>query len=137
MLRVSCAGHRRHHFPAQHGRGNAVAVLTEKVGDVVVVIPEGILKGDKETSQLENELRRLIQGGQKKVILDLRHTTHLNSIAIGVLAGIHISAANRGVNFCVCNVEKRIENLLVIVRLINVLNVYDSRDDALASLAKL
>lgn len=113
-----------------------MAVRTEKIADVFVVLPEGMLKGDKETSQLEHELRRLVQGGQAKILLDLRNTTHLNSIAIGVLAGVHTSAANRGLRFAVCNVERRIQNVLTILKLVNVLNVYDTREDALAALAK-
>ena len=113
-----------------------MAFLTEKFGDVVVVIPEGMLKGDNETTQLESELRRLIQS-QRKVVLDLRNTSHLNSVAIGMLAGIHTSAANRGTQFCVCNVEKRIHNMLVIVRLVNVLSVYESREEAIAALGKM
>jgi anti-anti-sigma factor len=114
-----------------------MAVLTEKIGDVVVVIPEGMLRGDKETNQVENELRRLLQGGQRKVLLDLHKTTHLSSIAIGVLAGVHTTAANRNVHFYVCNVERRIQNVLTVLRLVNVLNVFDTRDDALRALAKL
>jgi anti-anti-sigma factor len=113
-----------------------MALRTEKLGDVVAVLPEGMLKGDKETNQLENELRRLIDGGQKKVVLDLRNTTHLNSIAIGVIAGVHTSAARRGVSFYVCNIERRIQNVLTILKLINVLNVVDTREEALAALEK-
>lgn len=114
-----------------------MAVLTEKFADVVVVIPEGMLRGDKETNQVENELRRLLQGGQQKVLLDLQKTTHLSSIAIGVLAGVHTTAANRGAHFYVCNVERRIQNVLTVLRLVNVLNVYDTREDALRVLGKL
>lgn len=108
-----------------------MAIRTEKVGDVFVIVPEGMLKGDKETNQLESELRRLVQGGQTKILLDLRNTTHLNSIAIGVLAGVHTSASTRGLHFAVCNVERRIQNVLTILKLVNVLNVYDTREDAL------
>lgn len=114
-----------------------MAVLTEKIGDVVVVVPEGMLKGDKETSQVEYELRRLLQGGQQKVLLDLHKTTHLNSVAIGMLAGVHITATNRKGHFYVCNVERRIQNMLTVVRLVNVLNVFDTREDALRALAKI
>ena len=112
-----------------------MAVMTEKIGDVVVVIPEGMLKGDKETDQLQSELLRQLQGGQKKILLDLRNTTYLNSIAIGILARIHTRAATSGAHFYVCNVERRIENMLTIVRLVNVLNVHAKREDALQALA--
>jgi anti-anti-sigma factor len=113
-----------------------MAIRTEKIGDVFVIVPEGMLKGDKETSQLDYELRRLVQGNQQKILLDLRNTSHLNSIAIGVLAGVHTSAATRGLNFAVCNLERRIQNVLTILKLVNVLHVYDTREDALAAFAK-
>ena len=112
-----------------------MAVLTEKIGDVVVVIPEGMLKGDTETDLLQYELLRQLNGGQKKILLDLRNTTHLSSMAIGILARIHTSAATREAHFHVCNVERRIESTLAIVRLVNVLNVHATRDDALKVLA--
>ncbi len=114
-----------------------MAVLTEKIGDIVVVIPEGMLRGDKETDQVERELRRLLQGGQRKVLLDLHKTTHLNSLAIGSLAGVHATAINRNAHLYVCNVERRIQNVLTVLRLINVLNVFDTRDDAVRALAKV
>jgi anti-anti-sigma factor len=114
-----------------------MALRTEKLDDVVAVLPEGMLKGDKETTQLESELRRLMQNGQKKILLDLRNTTHLNSVAIGVVAGVHASAASRGVSFFVCNIERRIQNVLTILKLVNVLNVYDTREEALEAFARL
>lgn len=113
-----------------------MALHREVIGDVAVVIPEGMLKGDRETTELENSLRKLMQDGQKKILLDLQKTAWLNSIAIGMLTGVHTSAMNRGVKFAVCNVERRIHDTLVILRLLNVLNVYDKREEALEALAK-
>lgn len=114
-----------------------MAIRTEKIDDVVIVLPDGMLKGDKETRQLEHELRRLLELPTNKILLDLRNTTHLNSIAIGVVAGVHASAANRGAAFFVCNVERRITNVLTILKLVNVLRVHDTREDAMAAFAKL
>jgi len=114
-----------------------MALRSEKVGDVALLVPEGMLKGDRETTDLENQLRKLIQAGQKKILLDLRNTTHLNSVAIGVLAGVHTSAVNRKAAFFVCNVERRIHDTLVILMLVNVLNLFDTREEALAAFTKL
>jgi len=114
-----------------------MGIRTEKLNDVVIVQTEGMLKGDKETQQLEHELRRLLEVPQRKILLDLGNTSHMNSIAIGVVTGVHTSAANRGSHFYVCNVERRISNVLTILKLVNVLNVFDTREDALAAFAKL
>ncbi len=109
----------------------------ERLGDVAVVMPSGMLKGGKETDELRNVLRKLIYDGQKKILLDLGKTTHMTSIPIGVLAEVHASAASKKLDFCVCSIEKRIESVLVHIKLLNMLNVYDSRPVALAALAKL
>jgi len=105
----------------------------ERVGDVAVVEPSGMLKGGKETDDLENGLRKLINDQQGKIVLDLGKTTHMSSPAIGVLASIHTSAVNRGLRLHVCNIERRIDHTLTIVKLVRVLNVFNTRDDAIAA----
>lgn len=113
-----------------------MAVRTERIGDVVIVVPEGMLSGGRETDQVESELRRHLQANEKFILLDLRNTSHLASIAIGMLVGVHTSAANRNLHFAVCNVERRITNTLTILRLVNVLNVFDKREEAMEALSK-
>ena len=114
-----------------------MSLRTAAKGDVVVVSPEGMLMGGDETQRLENELRGLIAHGQKKILLDLGRTRHLSSIAIGSLVGVRLNAANNGVAFYACNVDKRIENILTIFKLVNVLNVFGTADEALEALAKV
>jgi len=114
-----------------------MAFRTEKIGDVVLVLPEGRFTGGRETDQLESELRRHIQADQKKLLLDLRNTSHLTSVPIGMLVGVHTSAQNRGLHLYMCNIERRITNVLTILKLINVFNVFDTREQALEALQKL
>lgn len=109
----------------------------ERVGDVAVLVPSGMLTGGKETDELENALRKLVYDHHKKILLDLGKTGFMSSAAIGVLGSIHTSAANRGLHFCVCNIERRIQSVLVLVKLINILSVYDTREEALQALAAL
>jgi anti-anti-sigma factor len=119
--------------PAAEG---AMAFRTDKIGDVVVVMPEGSFTGGRETDQFESELRRHIQANQKKILLDLRGTSHLSSVPIGMLVGVHTSATNRGLHLFMCNIERRIDNVLVVLKLINVFNVFDTREQALEAFKK-
>ena len=114
-----------------------MSIQTSVKGDVVVVNPEGMLVGGDETQRLEKELRGLIAHGKKKILLDLGRTRHLSSTGIGSLVSVHLNAANNGVAFFACNVDKRIENILTIFKLVNVLNVFGTREEALATLAKV
>jgi anti-anti-sigma factor len=103
----------------------------------VIVIPKGMLMGGAETNQAERELRRHIEAGQAKILLDLRDTTHLASVAIGMLAGVYTSATNRGLRVWVCNAERKITNVLAIVKLVQVMNLFDTRAEALEAFAKV
>lgn len=114
-----------------------MAIRTEKVDDVVVVLPEGMFQGGRETDQLERELRRHIQAKESKILIDMRGTTHLSSVPIGVLVGVHTSATNRGLRLYMCNIERRIDNVLAILKLINVFNVFDTREQALEAFRKV
>jgi len=111
-----------------------MALNVERVGDVAVLMPRGMLKGGKETDEVENALRKLIYDDQQRILLDLAHVSHMSSMAIGVLASAHASAAKRKVHLAVCNAEQRIESVLVLVKLTNILNLYDTREAALEAL---
>lgn len=105
----------------------------ERIGDVAVVEPHGMLRGGKETDELENDLRKLIHDQHPKIVLDLGKTTMLSSPAIGILASVHTSCVNRGLQLHVCNIEKRIEHTLTIVKLVRVLYVFGTREEAIAA----
>jgi len=111
-----------------------MGLRVERVGDVAVLMPEGMLKGGKETDELENTLRKLIYDDQKWILLDLARVSHMSSMAIGVLASAYSSAKKREVEFAVCNIEERIQSVLVLVKLSNILTVYDTREDALQAM---
>jgi len=116
-----------------------MALQVEHAGDVVVLEPEGMLKGGKETDELRNTLNGLVDAGQRKILLDLGKTVHMTSIAIGVVAAIHTSAASHDLCFCVANVNERIRKVWAgVLGLLNPpLRVYATRADALRHLADL
>ena len=71
-----------------------MALRVERVGEVAVLMPQGMLKGGKETDEVENALRKLIYDDHNKILLDLAGVSHMSSMAIGVLASAHSSAAS-------------------------------------------
>jgi anti-anti-sigma factor len=114
-----------------------MSLQTTIKGDVVIVSPEGMLMGGDETQRLEQDLRGLIAHGKKKILLDLGRTRHLSSPAIGSLVSVHLNAASKGVAFYACNIDKRIESVLAIFKLVEVLNIAGTREEGLEVLAKV
>jgi anti-anti-sigma factor len=105
-------------------------------GDVAIVQPRGILKGDNETDELDRVVRQLLDN-HEKILIDLNHVEHMTSIPIGVLVGLHVSAKNRHVPFCICNMTDHIEDVIVIWRLGELFTIFDSREEALEVLRKV
>lgn len=108
-----------------------MGIHIERDGDVAIVMPKGMIRGGKDVEELERDLRKLVYDDQKKILLDLANVASMSSTGIGVLASVHTSAVTRNVQLHVCNIERRIEHVLTIVKLTRVLNCFDTRKQAL------
>lgn len=103
------------------------------VNDVAVLAPTGWLMGDKETDQVEAEIRKLLDSGNRRLVLDLSGVSHMNSTAIGMLVGCFMSYRNREGAIRLCQVDSRIQSVFVITKLVQVFDMYDSEREAIAS----
>lgn len=107
-----------------------MSLHVEHQGDVAIVQPRGILKGDNETDELERVVRQLLDS-HTKILIDLDNVDHMTSIPIGVLVGLHVSAKNRHIPFYLCNMTHHIEDVIIIFRLAELFTIFDSTEEAL------
>jgi len=103
------------------------------MGDVVVLVPGPWLGGGDETGELESELLRLMQR-RKKIVVDLKNTWWVNSKALKMFEKVAVRFQEKGIDWCLCNVDKRIHDMLVILRLVRLVNVCATRRDSLREL---
>jgi anti-anti-sigma factor len=109
-----------------------MAVHVEKMHSIALVRPVGRFYGGDETAELEHKLGALLDG-TRNVVIDLERTRDLNSSAIGVLLGALRQAKAHDAEIALCNADRSIENVLTIVRLVNVLPVHRDVASAVAS----
>lgn len=109
--------------------------LTEHVkGDVMVVAVSGDITLNKGGDvALKDKINSLLQQGYKKIVLDLGGVPYVDSAGLGQLVQIHTTAAHAGGKLKLVNVTKRLEDLLVVTKLVTVFETHDSEADALAS----
>ena len=100
---------------------------------IAVIAPHGWLMGGPETDELQRTMRELLEQGNRCLVVDLADVVHMNSTALGVLVGCTMSYAKRDGRITLCNVDKRIQNTLVITRLSLVFDTYSSEREAVAS----
>jgi len=86
--------------------------------DVVVVRCRGKLVAGL-TEPLYTEVRQLIPGS-KRIILDLTELTHMDSMGLGTLVRLYVSAKSAGCELQLINLGKRIRDLLGMTHLLSV-----------------
>lgn len=103
-------------------QAEAVSLLTlevERSGDVATVKCHGkLMMGVCDV--LTNQVKALIPQ-TKKIVLDLTNLTHMDSIGLGTLIRLYVSAKAGGSCVVLVNVGPRIRQLLGITNLLSVL----------------
>ncbi len=110
-----------------------MAITEKMVGDVRILIYKGKMMDGSETNELHKKLQSLIEEGVKKVVLDLGKVKWMNSAGVGVLCACQTTFASRDGHLKLARVTKKIKSLLIITKLINVFQNYDTVEDAVDS----
>lgn len=107
----------------QRDAGN-VAIITIS-GDITLNSGGDVLLKDKVQS--------LIQQGQKNLLIDLSRVSYVDSAGLGQLVQAYATTKNKGGSLKLVNVTKRLQDLLVVTKLLTVFDTFDDESAALAS----
>jgi anti-sigma B factor antagonist len=113
----------------------ALKITDHEVDGVAVLALEGRIVLGEETVALGDKVKSLLAAGTKKLVLDLKNVTMIDSSGLDTLVTAHTSAKWSGATLRLCNLGSRTTKLLQITRLVNVFEVSDSEADALRALA--
>ena len=73
--------------------------------------------------------------GHKQIALDVGGLSYMDSAGLGELVSVHAGVRRAGGEIKLCNLTKRISDLLTITKLLTVFEVYDSQSEAVKSFA--
>lgn len=108
--------------------------MTERqVGAATVLALSGKLTSDT-SSALEDKVTSLVDAGTSNIVLNLSGLTHMDSSGLGQMVNCHTIASRAG-GIKLAEVASRIQNSLVMTKLIMVFDVYDSEREAAGSFA--
>jgi anti-sigma B factor antagonist len=112
----------------------ALKIANREVDGVTVLTLDGRIVLGEETSALREQLKRLLAEGKKKLVLNLKNVTMIDSAGLDTLVVAHTTAKSNGATMRLCHVGSRTSELLKITRLVNVFEISDSEADALRAL---
>jgi anti-sigma B factor antagonist len=108
-------------------------IAQEIKGDVVIIRPSGQLMGGPEADAVRDSIPVLLKQGYKKILVDLKDVTWVNSTGLGVLISSHLVTANNGGQLKLMRASHRIDSIFSVTRLNTVFQVFDDEVSALKS----
>ncbi len=109
---------------------------SSKHGEINTYLFYGELIDRGQATSLLDEIEEGVAKNQTKILLDLDDLKYLNSSGLNIIINILTKARKAGGDVAICNVNKKITELLVITKLSSVFNVCNSVEEGVAVLNK-
>jgi anti-sigma B factor antagonist len=103
-----------------------------QAGDVTVLDMDGKITIGEGSVALRSAIRRLLEEGKKKVLLNLAGVGYIDSSGIGELVSSYTAIQVKGGGqLKLLNLTQKLQDLLTITKLLTVFDVYESEAEAL------
>jgi anti-sigma B factor antagonist len=102
-------------------------------GSVTILDLNGKLVLGDGDMLLKDKTHSLVFQGRKSIILNMGNVSFVDSTGLGALVATYVTAKNNGGQIKLLSLTKRLHDLLVISKLVNVFETFDSEEEALRS----
>ena len=103
------------------------------VNNVTVVKVHGDIILNGSGPDLADKVRTLLEQDRRRIVLDMGDVRYVDSGGIGELVESFTATQHRGGSIKLLGVTKRLNDLLVITKLLNVFECFDTEDEAIGS----
>lgn len=106
-------------MPRTSSEVSVMKIQEMRTGETVVLILDGdITMGDTGANQLAGRVRRLVQAGHERILLDVSHVRYVDSAGLGELVECCAAARTRGGTVTLLNATHRLTDLLTVTQLL-------------------
>ena len=111
----------------------SMVVNPRRLDDVVILDLSGRITMGEGTLILRDHIQKLLNGGDRKFLLNLSDVDYIDSSGLGELVSSFTTVRNNGGQLKLLNLTRRVHDLLQITKLLTVFETYDNEQAALAS----
>ena len=108
-------------------------ISERQVGDITILDMDGRITIGEGSVALRTAIRRLLEEGKKKILLNLAKVGYIDSSGIGELVSSYTAINKESGQLKLLNLTQKLQDLLTITKLLTVFDVYESEEEALAS----
>lgn len=108
---------------------------TEQKGITIIHLAGEII--DKmEAAAFTEQVAKMAAAGQNRFVMELSELRYMNSSGLNVLVSVLTKARNTGGEVVVCNLSKKVKDLLVITKLDTIFHILPTVEEAIKKLGK-
>jgi anti-sigma B factor antagonist len=110
-----------------------LSIKQRQAGDVTIMDLEGEVRIGDSATALRGAIRSLVAAGNNKLLLNLKGVRYIDSSGIGELIANYTTVGRSGGQLKLLNLTEKVQDLLVITKLLTVFDVYEDESEALSS----
>ena len=111
----------------------AFKASVRRTGDVAIVDLEGRLTLGEGCGALRSTVKDLIAQGDKKILLNLKEVTYIDSSGLGQMISSYASVSEASGTIKMLNTQSRVQDLLTVTKLYSVFEIFSDESVALIS----
>jgi anti-sigma B factor antagonist len=113
----------------------ALKISERNSGETTILDLEGkVVLGD-ESAALREAIRRLLDAGQKSILLNLSGVAAIDSSGLGTLVSCYATARKEGARIGLYGLSERINDVMAVTKLATVFDLYEDEKAAAAGAA--
>ena len=109
--------------------------IRETADATILDISGRVSRGDA-LADLRDSIRVALAGDQNNILLNLAEVSYIDSSGLGQLIGSYATVTDRGGQMKLLNLQKKVNDLMQITKLLTVFETYTNEEAALRSFAK-
>ena len=108
--------------------------ITERQNGLITILDlDGKIKLGEGSAELHKELGRLVEKGEKKILLNLANVSHIDSSGLGELVTGYNTLQKTGGELKLFNLSDKVHGLMTVTRLLTVFDIYENEAEAVDS----
>lgn len=111
----------------------ALDIKTRQSGDIAIVDLIGRATIGPSTEHLSNVLRKMLEDGARKVLVNLVKTQQIDSSGISIIVRTFVTLGREGGSLKITGATGRVREVLTVTRLLDAIPNFDDEVAALAS----
>jgi len=110
-----------------------VLCVEKEIDDVIILTLKGKLIVTEETEKLHQHIKTVLDRDRNHIVLNLKNLTRISSLGIGGIMRAVSIVRDAGGDVCLAGLDENVKNIFLITKLIEVIQVFDQTDQAIAS----